>query len=183
MLDLNLIGFEELNSTNIPCFKIFFHDRFLPLLLDNCERNFEEIFKSVEIQWQSLCTTTKAFYDTRYEASRQSDKKFDKIIKFEMNDIDVKQSCFNLFDATQKTVEASEKAACSEVLQSFKYFCHSKFRERASPQSLRQEWNNLSDIQNPSKINADANLQKVFGGKKQVSFTEVTKLANKHLSS
>jgi chromatin remodeling complex protein RSC6 len=43
--------------------------------------------------------------------------------------------------------------------------------------------NNLSDIQNPSKINADANLQKVFGGKKQVSFTEVTKLADKHLSS
>jgi upstream activation factor subunit UAF30 len=40
----------------------------------------------------------------------------------------------------------------------------------------------LQDKVNRRMINADDNLQKVFGGKKQVSMFEMTKLVNKHLS-
>jgi chromatin remodeling complex protein RSC6 len=42
--------------------------------------------------------------------------------------------------------------------------------------------NNLQDKVNKRNINADANLLKVFGGKRQVSMFEMTKLVNKHLS-
>ncbi|MBS1619250.1 MAG: SWIB/MDM2 domain-containing protein [Bacteroidetes bacterium] len=42
--------------------------------------------------------------------------------------------------------------------------------------------NKLQDPKEKRNINADANLQKVFGGKKQVSMFEMTKLVNKHLS-
>lgn len=42
--------------------------------------------------------------------------------------------------------------------------------------------NKLQDSVNRRNINADANLLKVFGGKKQVSMFEMTKLVNKHLS-
>lgn len=42
--------------------------------------------------------------------------------------------------------------------------------------------NKLQDKVNKRNINADANLLKVFGGKKQVSMFEMTKLVNKHLS-
>ena len=42
--------------------------------------------------------------------------------------------------------------------------------------------NKLQDSVNKRNINADANLTKVFGGKKQVSMFEMTKLVNKHLS-
>lgn len=42
--------------------------------------------------------------------------------------------------------------------------------------------NKLQDQVNKRNINADANLEKVFGGKKQVSMFEMTKLVNKHLS-
>jgi len=42
--------------------------------------------------------------------------------------------------------------------------------------------NGLQDAQNKRNINADANLQKVFGGKKTVSMFEMTKLVSKHLS-
>ena len=38
------------------------------------------------------------------------------------------------------------------------------------------------DAKNRSNINADANLQKVFGGKKTVNMFEMTKLVSKHLS-
>lgn len=41
------------------------------------------------------------------------------------------------------------------------------------------------DLQDPKErrmINADDNLKKVFGGKKQVSMFDMTKLVNKHLS-
>ena len=182
MLDLNHIGFEELNTINAPSFKIYFDDKFLPLLLDNRERNFEDIFKNVEIQWQSLCPTSKAFYDTRYEARRQSDKKVDKIMKFDMNDIDVKQSCFDLFEAAQKTVQLSEKATCSEVLKSFKYFCDSKFREMASPHRLRQEWNDLSDAQRLSLCNQAVSSDSIKielreqGPREKPNFNEVTKM-------
>lgn len=41
--------------------------------------------------------------------------------------------------------------------------------------------NKLQDKVNKRNINADANLLKVFGGKKQVSMFEMTKLVNKHL--
>jgi upstream activation factor subunit UAF30 len=40
----------------------------------------------------------------------------------------------------------------------------------------------LQDRVNRRMINADDNLQMVFGGKKQVSMFEMTKLVNKHLS-
>jgi upstream activation factor subunit UAF30 len=40
----------------------------------------------------------------------------------------------------------------------------------------------LQDKVNRRMINADDNLQAVFGGKKQVSMFEMTKLVNKHLS-
>lgn len=40
----------------------------------------------------------------------------------------------------------------------------------------------LQDQKNRRNINADANLQAVFGGKKQVSMFEMTKLVSKHLS-
>jgi len=39
----------------------------------------------------------------------------------------------------------------------------------------------LQDKVNRRMINADDNLMKVFGGKKQVSMFEMTKLVNKHL--
>ncbi|MBI4822710.1 MAG: SWIB/MDM2 domain-containing protein [Nitrospirae bacterium] len=42
--------------------------------------------------------------------------------------------------------------------------------------------NKLQDKVNKRNINADANLLKVFGGKRQVSMFEMTKLVNKHLS-
>ncbi len=42
--------------------------------------------------------------------------------------------------------------------------------------------NNLQDPSNRRNINADANLQTVFGGKKTVNMFEMTKLVSKHLS-
>ncbi len=42
--------------------------------------------------------------------------------------------------------------------------------------------NKLQDSKNRRNINADANLKKVFKGKKQVSMFEMTKLVSKHLS-
>jgi len=41
--------------------------------------------------------------------------------------------------------------------------------------------NKLQDPKNKRMINADANLYGVFGGKKQVSMFEMTKLVSKHL--
>jgi len=41
--------------------------------------------------------------------------------------------------------------------------------------------NKLQDTKNRRMINADASLLGVFGGKKQVSMFEMTKLVNKHL--
>ena len=41
--------------------------------------------------------------------------------------------------------------------------------------------NGLQDSKNRRNINADDKLQDVFGGKKQVSMFEMTKLVNKHL--
>jgi upstream activation factor subunit UAF30 len=41
--------------------------------------------------------------------------------------------------------------------------------------------NNLQDSKNKRMINADDKLRDVFGGKKQVSMFEMTKLVNKHL--
>ncbi len=40
---------------------------------------------------------------------------------------------------------------------------------------------NLQDSKNRRNINADEKLKDVFGGKKQVSMFEMTKLVNKHL--
>ncbi|MDP7635366.1 MAG: SWIB/MDM2 domain-containing protein [Candidatus Latescibacteria bacterium] len=40
---------------------------------------------------------------------------------------------------------------------------------------------NLQDSQNRRMINADEKLRNIFGGKKQVSMFEMTKLVNKHL--
>jgi len=42
--------------------------------------------------------------------------------------------------------------------------------------------NNLQDPKNKRNINADANLQAVFGGKKVVNMFEMTKLVSAHLS-
>ena len=42
--------------------------------------------------------------------------------------------------------------------------------------------NKLQDTVNKRNINADANHLAVFGGKKQVSMFDMTKLVNKHLS-
>ena len=39
----------------------------------------------------------------------------------------------------------------------------------------------LQDSKNRRNINADEKLKEVFGGKKQVSMFEMTKLVNKHL--
>jgi len=39
----------------------------------------------------------------------------------------------------------------------------------------------LQDEKNKRNINADDKLKKIFGGKKQVSMFEMTKLVNKHL--
>jgi len=41
--------------------------------------------------------------------------------------------------------------------------------------------NKLQDSKNRRMINADEKLKDVFGGKKQVSMFEMTKLVNKHL--
>ena len=41
--------------------------------------------------------------------------------------------------------------------------------------------NRLQDMQNKRMINADDKLKPIFGGKKQVSMFEMTKLVNKHL--
>lgn len=41
--------------------------------------------------------------------------------------------------------------------------------------------NNLQDEKNRRMINADAKLTKIFGGKKQVSMFEMTKLVGNHL--
>ena len=43
--------------------------------------------------------------------------------------------------------------------------------------------NDLQDPANKRNINADANLKAVFGGKKQVSMFEMTKLVSKNLSA
>ena len=42
--------------------------------------------------------------------------------------------------------------------------------------------NNLQDAKNRRMINADDKLKPIFGGKKQVSMFEMTKLVSKHLS-
>ncbi|GMX58116.1 MAG: SWIB/MDM2 domain-containing protein [Candidatus Yanofskyibacterium parasiticum] len=42
--------------------------------------------------------------------------------------------------------------------------------------------NSLQDPKNKRNINADANLQAVFGGKKVVNMFEMTKLVSAHLS-
>jgi upstream activation factor subunit UAF30 len=42
--------------------------------------------------------------------------------------------------------------------------------------------NKLQDNKNRRMINADANLKKIFKGKKQVSMFDMTKLVSKHLS-
>jgi chromatin remodeling complex protein RSC6 len=42
--------------------------------------------------------------------------------------------------------------------------------------------NGLQDTQNKRMINADDKLKEIFGGKKQVSMFEMTKLVNQHLS-
>jgi upstream activation factor subunit UAF30 len=42
--------------------------------------------------------------------------------------------------------------------------------------------NKLQDATNKRNINADANLLPIFGGKKQVSMFDMTKLVNGHLS-
>lgn len=42
--------------------------------------------------------------------------------------------------------------------------------------------NGLQDAKERRNINADENLQRVFGGKKQVSMFEMTKYVSKHLS-
>ena len=42
--------------------------------------------------------------------------------------------------------------------------------------------NGLQDKENKRNINADENLEKVFGGKKTVNMFEMTKLVSKHLS-
>ena len=42
--------------------------------------------------------------------------------------------------------------------------------------------NDLQDAKNRRMINADAKLKLVFGGKKQVSMFEMTKLISKHMS-
>ncbi|MBL9037392.1 MAG: hypothetical protein JNG84_02650 [Archangium sp.] len=42
--------------------------------------------------------------------------------------------------------------------------------------------NNLQDAKDRKKINADAKLQAVFGGKKSVDMFQMTKLVNNHLS-
>jgi len=51
---------------------------------------------------------------------------------------------------------------------------------------VKQLWvyikkNKLQDGKNKRNINADANLLKVFGGKKQVSMFELAKLIGKHV--
>ena len=43
--------------------------------------------------------------------------------------------------------------------------------------------NNLQDPQNKRQINADDKLRPVFGGKKNVTMFEMTKLVNNHLSN
>ena len=43
--------------------------------------------------------------------------------------------------------------------------------------------NGLQDSENKRMINADDNLKKIFGGKKQVSMFEMTALVNKHLKA
>jgi chromatin remodeling complex protein RSC6 len=43
--------------------------------------------------------------------------------------------------------------------------------------------NGLQDSKNRRMINADDKLRPVFGGKKQVSMFEMTKLVNKHMKS
>ena len=43
--------------------------------------------------------------------------------------------------------------------------------------------NNLQDAQNKRQINADDKLRPVFGGKKNVTMFEMTKLVNGHLSA
>ena len=42
--------------------------------------------------------------------------------------------------------------------------------------------NKLQDPKNMRNINADEKLKEIFGGKKQVSMFEMTKLVSKHLS-
>ena len=42
--------------------------------------------------------------------------------------------------------------------------------------------NDLQDAKNRRNINADGKLKPIFGGKKQVSMFEMTKLVNNHLS-
>lgn len=43
--------------------------------------------------------------------------------------------------------------------------------------------NGLQDAKKRTNINADAKLQAIFGGKKQVSMFEMTKLVSKHIKS
>lgn len=62
--------------------------------------------------------------------------------------------------------------------------------EKAIPRTevVKKLWayikkNKLQDTKNRRNVNADANLLKVFNGKKQVSMFEMTKLVSKHLTA
>ena len=55
------------------------------------------------------------------------------------------------------------------------------------PQVVKKLWEYIkkNDLQDPKEkrmINADEKLKKVFGGKKQVSMFEMTKLVSKHMT-
>jgi hypothetical protein len=146
-VDLNLTEFEKINFNSIPfCFQLFFRDKFLSLLLDNRKRTFANVLKCIEIQWQSLCPKLKSIYEKRYEVRRQSDVKVDVNEPFS----DVKQKCLNLFKAAEKAVLLSRKKSSFEVIKSFKYFCDCKSQEKESPRNLRQDWNDLSDVERSS---------------------------------
>jgi upstream activation factor subunit UAF30 len=62
--------------------------------------------------------------------------------------------------------------------------------EKAIPRTevVKKLWayikkHNLQDAKNRRNVNADANLMKVFNGKKTVSMFEMTKLVSKHLTA
>lgn len=70
-------------------------------------------------------------------------------------------------DATLAPVVGSEAMPRTEIVKRLWAYIRSK---------------GLQDKTNRRMINADENLSKVFGGKRQVSMFEMTKLVNQHLS-
>ena len=86
----------------------------------------------------------------------------------------------------QKPVKKPAKAPVKKVAAKPAKKAPAKKAKRKLNPALMKPWdyikkNNLQDVKKRTQINADDALKAVFGGKKQVSMFEMTKLVSAHV--